>query len=189
MRTDPRVNSRNRGKAASRTAAHPRRTYHCPEPAGLMENHMRYLDLLRRLDTEPHTWLITGVAGFIGSNLLQTLLTHGQNVVGLDNFLTGYQRNLDMVRDLVTPEQWARFRFIEGDIRDLPTCRAACAGADHVLHEAALGSVPRSIDDPVLSNSCNIDGFLNMLVAARDAGARSFVYAEIGRASCRERVF
>ena len=142
-----------------------------------MENPMTYPELLRRLDAEPHTWLITGVAGFIGSNLLQTLLSHGQKVVGLDNFLTGYQRNLDMTRARVTPEQWACFRFIEGDIRDLPTCREACAGVDHVLHEAALGSVPRSIDDPLLSNSCNIDGFLNMLVAARDAGTRSFVYA------------
>lgn len=138
---------------------------------------MEYSELLRRIGAEPRTWLVTGVAGFIGSNLLQTLLCHGQRVVGLDNFLTGYQRNLDMVRDSVTPEQWSLFRFVEGDIRDPATCREVCAGVDHVLHEAALGSVPRSIDDPLLSNSCNIDGFLNMLVAARDAGAKSFVYA------------
>ncbi|WP_303237225.1 NAD-dependent epimerase/dehydratase family protein [uncultured Bilophila sp.] len=137
----------------------------------------KYTELLQRLEAEPHTWLVTGVAGFIGSNLLQTLLSHGQRVVGLDNFLTGHQHNLDMVRELVTPEQWERFRFIEGDIRDPGTCRQACEGADHVLHEAALGSVPRSLEDPVLTNSCNIDGFLNMLVAARDAGAKSFVYA------------
>ncbi len=136
-----------------------------------------YDELLTRLEAEPCTWLVTGVAGFIGSNLLQTLLEHGQRVVGLDNFLTGYRHNLEMVRDAVRPEQWAGFRFVEGDIRDAATCREVCSGADHVLHEAALGSVPRSIDDPLLSNSCNIDGFLNMLVAARDAGVRSFVYA------------
>ncbi len=136
-----------------------------------------YDDLLARLEAEPRTWLVTGVAGFIGSNLLQTLLEHGQKVIGLDNFLTGYRRNLEMVRDAVRPEQWAGFRFVEGDIRDAATCREVCAGTDHVLHEAALGSVPRSIDDPLLSNSCNIDGFLNMLIAARDAGVRSFVYA------------
>ena len=136
-----------------------------------------YDEQLKRLEAAPETWLVTGVAGFIGSNLLQTLLSHGQKVVGLDNFLTGYQRNLDMVRDAVTPAQWAGFRFVEGDIRDLATCREVCKGADHVLHEAALGSVPRSIDDPILSNSCNIDGFVNMQVAARDAGVGSFVYA------------
>lgn len=85
-----------------------------------------YTELLQHIEREPSTWLVTGVAGFIGSNLLQTLLSHGQRVVGLDNFLTGYQHNLDMVRELVTPEQWERFRFIEGDIRDLETCRQAC---------------------------------------------------------------
>lgn len=136
-----------------------------------------YPQLLLDLEAQPRAWLVTGAAGFIGSNLLQTLLEHGQRVVGLDNFLTGYRKNLDMVRALVGEEQWKRFTFIEGDIRDLPTCRAACDGMDFVLHEAALGSVPRSIDDPLLSNSCNIDGFVNMLVAAKDAGVRSFVYA------------
>ncbi|MDE5833739.1 MAG: Vi polysaccharide biosynthesis UDP-N-acetylglucosaminuronic acid C-4 epimerase TviC [Desulfovibrio sp.] len=125
----------------------------------------------------PSVWLVTGVAGFIGSNLLQALLELDQTVVGLDNFLTGYQKNLDMVRDLVGPERRKKFRFIEGDIRDERTCARACAGVDHVLHEAALGSVPRSIEDPILTNSCNIDGFLKMLVAARDAGVKSFVYA------------
>lgn len=136
-----------------------------------------YSDLCTTLQAKPERWLVTGVAGFIGSNLLERLLTLGQTVVGLDNFLTGYQKNLDMVRDIVGEEAWRRFTFIEGDIRDLPTCRKACEGVQHVLHEAALGSVPRSIDDPLLSNSCNIDGFVNMLVAARDAQARSFVYA------------
>lgn len=125
----------------------------------------------------PQTWLVTGVAGFIGSNLLQKLLELGQTVTGLDNFLTGYRKNLDMVRNLVGATAWRRFHFIEGDIRNLDACRAACSDAAHVLHEAALGSVPRSIEDPVLTNSCNIDGFLNMLVAARDAGCASFVYA------------
>lgn len=136
-----------------------------------------YAEILKKLQSSPRTWLITGVAGFIGSNLLEQLLRHNQRVVGLDNFMTGYQKNLDMVRDIVGAEAWKGFTFIEGDIRDLDTCRKACTGVDHVLHEAALGSVPRSIDDPLLSNSCNIDGFVNMLVAARDAGTKSFVYA------------
>lgn len=136
-----------------------------------------YSELTKSMTAEPSRWLITGVAGFIGSNLLETLLKLGQTVVGLDNFMTGYQKNLDMVRDLVGPEAWSRFTFIEGDIRDIETCRTACQGVQHVLHEAALGSVPRSIDDPLLSNSCNITGYLHMLVAARDAGVKSFVYA------------
>lgn len=136
-----------------------------------------YTDILASLKHSPKTWLVTGAAGFIGSNLVQTLLGAGQTVRGLDNFSTGYRKNLNMVRDAVGPAAWAGFRLIEGDIRDLETCRAACAGADHVLHEAALGSVPRSIEDPILTNGNNIDGFLNMLVAARDAGVRSFVYA------------
>ena len=139
---------------------------------------MNAYELLRdRLSTRPSRWLVTGVAGFIGSNLLEQLLRLGQTVTGLDNFLTGYQKNLDMVRASVGDAAWARFTFIEGDIRDLPTCKRACDGVAHVLHEAALGSVPRSIDDPLLTNGCNIDGFLNMLVAARDAGVSSFVYA------------
>ena len=136
-----------------------------------------YQNVLREMEDTPCTWLVTGVAGFIGSNLLQTLLMHGQRVVGLDNFLTGHRKNLDMTAGLVGRDRWQRFHFIEGDIRDVATCRQACANVDHVLHEAALGSVPRSIDDPLLSNSCNIDGFVNMLVAARDAGVKSFVYA------------
>jgi UDP-N-acetylglucosamine 4-epimerase len=125
----------------------------------------------------PRTWLITGVAGFIGSHLLETLLRLDQSVVGLDNFATGHKRNLEEIRGGVTAAQWTRFRFVEGDIRTLDDCRQACAGVDYVLHQAALGSVPRSIENPIASNSTNIDGFLNMLVAARDSGAKRFVYA------------
>ncbi|GAB3267048.1 SDR family oxidoreductase [Chitinimonas naiadis] len=130
-----------------------------------------------RLRTQPACWLVTGSAGFIGSHLIETLLKLDQTVVGLDNFSTGYQRNLDEVRQRLTPGQWARFQFIEADIRDLDACREAARGADYVLHQAALGSVTRSIEDPLISNASNIDGFLNMLVAARDAGVRRFVYA------------
>lgn len=137
----------------------------------------RFERLRIELAESPRTWLITGVAGFIGSNLLETLLKLGQRVVGLDNFATGHQRNLDEVQSLVSPGQWAAFRFQQGDIRDLDHCRQACAGVDYVLHQAALGSVPRSIDDPLSTNATNIDGFLNMLVAARDAGVQSFTYA------------
>ena len=128
-------------------------------------------------DQPPHTWLVTGVAGFIGSNLLETLLGLDQDVVGLDNFATGYRHNLAQVEALVTAERWARFRFIEGDIRQLEDCRTACAGVEYVLHQAALGSVPRSLEDPIATNANNIDGFLNMLVAARDAKVARFVYA------------
>jgi UDP-N-acetylglucosamine 4-epimerase len=136
-----------------------------------------YERLKARLPNEPHTWLVTGVAGFIGSNLLETLLLLDQRVVGLDNFATGYQRNLDEVRSLVTPEQWGRFDFIEGDIRNLDDCRRACEGVEYVLHQAALGSVPRSLANPIATNETNIGGFLNMLVAARDAKVASFTYA------------
>jgi len=137
----------------------------------------RYEHVQAALRVDQKTWLVTGVAGFIGSNLLETLLRLDQRVVGLDNFATGLQRNLDEVQRLVSPEQWARFRFIEGDIRKLEDCRTACQGVDCVLHQAALGSVPRSLNDPITSNATNIDGFLNMLVAARDAEVKSFVYA------------
>ncbi len=136
-----------------------------------------YETIQKQLQAEPKKWLITGVAGFIGSNLLETLLKLDQTVVGLDNFATGHQYNLDEVKGEVTPEQWARFTFIEGDIRNVDTCHQACQGADYVLHQAALGSVPRSINDPITTNSANIDGFLNMLVAARDAQVKSFTYA------------
>ena len=137
----------------------------------------QYQQVCENLKTTPKTWLVTGVAGFIGSNLLETLLKLNQTVVGLDNFATGHQHNLDEVQSLVTAEQWAKFSFIEGDIRKLEDCQKACAGVDYVLHEAALGSVPRSIADPILTNSANITGFLNMMVAARDANVSSFTYA------------
>ena len=136
-----------------------------------------YESLKMRLKAEPNTWLITGVAGFIGSNLLETLLKLNQRVVGLDNFSTGYQHNFDEVESVVSAKQWANFRFIEGDIRNLADCHKACQGVDYVLHQAALGSVPRSIADPITTNANNIDGFLNMLVAARDASVQRFVYA------------
>ena len=133
--------------------------------------------LQKALRAHPQRWLITGCAGFIGSNLLETLLKLDQTVVGLDNLSTGFQRNLDEVRSLVTDSQWRRFTFLHGDIRDPHMCRQAVAGVDKVLHQAALGSVPRSIADPVATNDANINGFLQMLVAARDAQATSFVYA------------
>lgn len=137
----------------------------------------QYHLVCEQLKQSPKTWLVTGVAGFIGSNLLETLLKLDQTVVGLDNFATGHQYNLDAVQQAVFTEQWARFTFYEGDIRKLEDCQKACAGVDYVLHEAALGSVPRSIADPILTNSANITGFLNMLVAARDAKVSSFTYA------------
>lgn len=140
----------------------------------MMKN--QYENTLELLNSAPKKWLVTGVAGFIGSNLLETLLLNGQEVVGLDSFATGHQRNLDEVQSLVG-ERWGNFRFIKGDIRDLAICRAACEGVDYVLHQAALGSVPRSINDPITTNSTNVDGFLNMLVAARDAEVKSFTYA------------
>jgi UDP-N-acetylglucosamine 4-epimerase len=125
----------------------------------------------------PKTWLITGVAGFIGSSLLETLLKLDQRVAGLDNLATGHRKNLDEVKSLVTGAQWARFRFIEGDICNRTVCRCACDGADFVLHQAALGSVPRSMADPLASHESNVTGFVNMLVAARDAKVKRFVYA------------
>ena len=155
-----------------------------------------YEQLKTRLATEPHTWLITGVAGFIGSNLLETLLKLNQRVVGLDNFATGRQCNLNKVQTLVTPAQWANFQFVQGDIRNLDNCQQAMLfhplplgdssregspnysiPVEYVLHQAALGSVPRSLADPVATNETNITGFLNMLVAARDAKVKSFTYA------------
>ena len=130
------------------------------------------------LKENPKTWLVTGVAGFIGSNLLEQLLRLGQTVVGLDNFETGFQKNIDLAISDAGPEpDPGQFSFIEGDIRSLEDCRRACADVDYVLHHAALGSVPRSIEDPIRSNQANIDGFLNMLVAARDARVKRFVYA------------
>ncbi|MDD2735666.1 MAG: NAD-dependent epimerase/dehydratase family protein [Desulfuromonadaceae bacterium] len=137
----------------------------------------RYESVCRQLQSNPKIWLITGVAGFIGSNLLEYLLRLDQTIVGLDNFSTGKRSNLDEVRNLISEEQWKRFRFVEGDICELATCRDVCAGVDYILHEAALGSVPRSIADPILSNESNVSGFLHMLVAARDAKITRFVYA------------
>lgn len=137
----------------------------------------QYQTVCEQLQQAPKTWLITGVAGFIGSNLLETLLKLNQNVVGLDNFATGHQYNLDEVQRLVKPEQWANFKFYGGDIRNFEDCQKACAGVDYVLHQAALGSVPRSIADPITTNAANITGFLNMLTAARDAEVKSFTYA------------
>ncbi|MBW7859194.1 MAG: Vi polysaccharide biosynthesis UDP-N-acetylglucosaminuronic acid C-4 epimerase TviC [Leptonema sp. (in: Bacteria)] len=136
-----------------------------------------YTELQNHLKSNQHTWLVTGVAGFIGSNLLEHLLKLNQKVVGLDNFATGHQYNLDEVQSLVSADQWSNFRFIEADIRNLEDCQKACVGVDYVLHQAALGSVPRSINDPITTNSTNISGFLNILVAARDANVKSFTYA------------
>ncbi|MBI5626770.1 MAG: NAD-dependent epimerase/dehydratase family protein [Nitrosomonadales bacterium] len=176
----------------------------------------QYDQLKTRLAAKPHAWLITGVAGFIGSNLLETLLKLNQRVVGLDNFATGHQHNLDEVQSLVSAEQWTNFNFIQGDIRNLDDCRRAMHftpphknssprpqtgeglgergvlgggdtqssvpspqsyAVDFVLHQAALGSVPRSVENPIATNETNITGFLNMLVAARDAKVKRFVYA------------
>jgi UDP-N-acetylglucosamine 4-epimerase len=136
-----------------------------------------YEQLQTKLRNEPKTWLVTGVAGFIGSNLLESLLKLDQRVVGMDNFATGHQSNLDEVQSLVSSEQWGNFKFFEGDIRKLVDCQQVISGVDHVLHQAALGSVPRSLADPIATNETNIIGFLNMLVAARDANVRSFTYA------------
>jgi UDP-N-acetylglucosamine/UDP-N-acetylgalactosamine 4-epimerase len=136
-----------------------------------------YEMLEAELKASPHTWLITGVAGFIGSNLLESLLKMNQRVVGLDNFSTGYRKNLDEVRSNLEQAQWDNFKFIEGDIRNIEDCRLACIGVDYILHEAALGSVPRSIADPISTNESNIAGFLNVLVSARDAKVTRIVYA------------
>jgi UDP-N-acetylglucosamine 4-epimerase len=129
------------------------------------------------LRARPQRWLVTGSAGFIGSHLVESLLRLDQEVVSLDNFATGYRRNLDEVRAAVGADAWRRHRFIEADIADLAACREACKGVSVVLHQAALGSVPRSIDDPLRTHAANATGFLNLLVAARDGGAGRFVYA------------
>lgn len=130
-----------------------------------------------QLKAEPKKWLITGVAGFIGSNLLEYLLRHDQSVVGLDDFSTGHQHNLHQVKQLVSDEQWQRFQFQQGSILDLEVCRRVVDGTDYVLHQAALGSVPRSIEEPLQAHNANLTGFLNILIAARDAEVRRFVYA------------
>lgn len=136
-----------------------------------------YQIALATLNQAPKKWLISGVAGFIGSNLLETLLANNQQVVGIDNFSTGYQKNLEEVRANVEEKKWSNFNFIKGDITQLEQCRDACTSVDYVLHQAALGSVPRSLLDPISSNATNVDGFLNILTAAKDAGVKSFTYA------------
>lgn len=136
-----------------------------------------YVNISYELQVSPKTWLVTGSAGFIGSNLLEALLKLDQKVIGLDNFATGHKRNLDEVQARVSPGQWLNFTLIEGDIRNIEECRKAVQDVDYVLHQAALGSVPRSLEDPITTNSANITGFLNMLVAARDAKVKRFVYA------------
>lgn len=136
-----------------------------------------YHNLKKELSKTPQTWLVTGVAGFIGCNLLEALLKLDQRIVGLDNFATGRRINLDQIRSVVSPAQWDNFHLIEGDIREMTDCISAVKDVDYVLHEAALGSVPRSILDPITTNQANINGFLNMLVASRDAGVKRFVYA------------
>jgi len=130
-----------------------------------------------QLEHEQYRWVVTGVAGFIGSHLLHALLELGQQVVGVDNFLTGHRRNLDQVRDLVGAAAWANFALIEGDVRELAVCRSACVEADYVLHQAALGSVSRSMAEPLLCNDINVSGHINMLDAARLTGVRRVVYA------------
>lgn len=140
-------------------------------------NNSAFENLQVQLAADPKTWLVTGVAGFIGSNLLEALLKLNQRVVGLDNFATGHKRNLDEVQSLVSPVQWGNFNLIQGDIKNLTDCHKACAGVNFVLHQAALGSVPRSVEDPISTNAANVTGFLNMLVAARDARVNRFVYA------------
>lgn len=138
---------------------------------------MKYIEITNNLKDNPRKWLITGVAGFIGSNLLETLLKLDQEVVGIDNFATGYQHNIDEVKSEVRPEQWSRFTFIRGDITKLSDCRRAVAGIDYVLHQAALGSVPRSIADPLATHEANVNGFLNMLIASKDEQVSSYTYA------------
>lgn len=138
---------------------------------------MLYQNLQSELRSAPRTWLVTGVAGFIGSNILHTLLELDQFVLGLDNFSTGHQENLDEVRVQVGPRKWARARIVEGDIRDLADCQQLCADVDYVLHQAALGSVPRSMADPIRTHETNVSGFLNILIAARDTKVKRLVYA------------
>jgi len=137
----------------------------------------KYQGIQKHLKEHQYCWLITGVAGFIGSNLLEALLKLNQKVIGLDNFSTGYMHNLNQVKEQVGAQAWLNFNFIEGDICQLEDCRMVCCKVDYVLHHAALGSVPRSIESPILTNENNISGFVNMLVASRDASVKRFIYA------------
>jgi UDP-N-acetylglucosamine/UDP-N-acetylgalactosamine 4-epimerase len=136
-----------------------------------------YSTVRKELLATTKTWLVTGAAGFIGSNVVEQLLRLEQRVIGLDDFSTGHQKNLDEVQSLVSPEQWARFTMVRGDITRLEDCRQACQGADYVLHHAAVGSVPRSIDEPLFAHAVNVTGTLHVLLAAHEAGAKRFVYA------------
>ena len=136
-----------------------------------------YEKIKKQFQSKQHTWLVTGVAGFIGSNLLEELLKLDQKVVGLDNFSTGHWHNLADVKSIVDSKKWINFHFIEGDIVNLADCQKACLGVDFVLHQAALGSVPRSVEDPISTNDSNVTGFLNMLVSARNAKVKRFVFA------------
>jgi UDP-N-acetylglucosamine 4-epimerase len=153
---------------------HDRPVRYSPMISAVGDSH--YTELRQELAAKPRAWLITGVAGFIGSHLLEELLALGQNVIGLDNFSTGHQANIDDVTSSM-PAATGRFRMIRGDIRDMATCRKACKGIDFVLHHAALGSVPGSIDDPVLATNVNVDGFINVLMAAHHARVKRVVYA------------
>jgi UDP-N-acetylglucosamine 4-epimerase len=138
---------------------------------------MKYNEVKEQLKQEQKTWLITGVAGFIGSNLAEALLKLNQKVISLDNFATGHRYNLEHIKHSVSSQQWENFTFVEGDITDFSTCLSVTKDVDIVLHQAALGSVPRSIDNPVNSNASNVSGFLNMLTASKENGVKRFVYA------------
>jgi UDP-N-acetylglucosamine 4-epimerase len=134
-------------------------------------------ELKKNLSAAPAAWLVTGAAGFIGSNIVETLLRLGQTVTGLDNLSTGHARNLAQVRAAVGPARWRNFRWVKGDIRDAATCQRVTRGADYVLHQAALGSVPHSLEDPVRTNDSNVNGFVQLLWAARVNGVKRFVFA------------
>lgn len=138
---------------------------------------MSYFNLKEKLSKTSHRWLVTGAAGFIGSHLVETLLSLNQRVIGLDNFSTGHRHNLTQVKKHLSESQWQQFSFIEGDIRDIETCRNSVSEIDYVLHQAALGSVPRSIENPIATNESNVDGFLNMLISSSKANVKRFVYA------------
>lgn len=162
----------------TRTAAVPARCRHRVRAISKVSRNVNKIqEVQQQLRQHSYHWLVTGAAGFIGSNLVQALLALNQRVTGLDNFATGHRHNLDQVEQLAGASAWANFRFIEGDIRSPEDCARACEGVDFVLHQAALGSVPRSIADPQATNDTNITGFLNLLVAARDAKVKRFVYA------------
>jgi UDP-N-acetylglucosamine 4-epimerase len=138
---------------------------------------MYFREIIQRLERDSRTWLVTGAAGFIGSSLVESLLKLDQKVVGLDNFATGSRKNLFDVRDIVGLDRWENFSLIEADVSDLHACNLACHGVDYVLHQAALGSVPRSISDPLTTNQSNVTGFLNVLCASNRAGVKRFVFA------------